>query len=125
MPNLLLCNLLRPPIFENNVKYPLDFAVDETTYNKYNSDNYPKVNVHKRRLSQPTTIVEKANAVKTHEMNNIQQQSVNRVKQEISSTNPKYDIIGIYNTVKKIYPYVKFFVYKISHHMLPIVLTGR
>lgn len=70
--------------------------------NNTNRNGPPKVNVHKRRLSQPTTNVEKINAVKTHEMNNIQQQSVNRVKQEISATNPKYDVIGIYPPVKKL-----------------------
>ena len=62
----------------------------------------PKVNIHKRRLSEPTTNFEKGNAVKTQEMNRIQQQSVNNVKNEIKSLDPKYDRIGIYPPVKKL-----------------------
>jgi hypothetical protein len=62
----------------------------------------PKVNVHKRRLSQPTTVIEKTNAVKTHEMNTIQQESVNKVKKEIKSLDPRYDQIGIYPPVDRL-----------------------
>jgi len=62
----------------------------------------PKVNVHKRRLSQPTTSAEKTNAVKTHEMNTIQQESVNKVKKEITSLDPRYDQIGIYPPVNRL-----------------------
>ena len=62
----------------------------------------PKVNVHKRRLSQPTTIAEKTNAVKTHEMNTIQQNSVNQVQKEIKSLDPRYDMIGIYPSVNRL-----------------------
>ena len=67
-----------------------------------NRDGPPKVNVHKRRLSEPTTNLEHANAIKTHEMNTIQQNSVNNINKEIKSLNPKYDIIGIYPPVKKL-----------------------
>jgi hypothetical protein len=62
----------------------------------------PKVNVHKRRLSQPTTTIEKTNAVKTHEMNTIQQNSVNKVQKEIKSLDPRYDKIGIYPPVNRL-----------------------
>jgi len=72
----------------------------QTTTNRMNQP--PKVNIHKRRLSVPTTNSEKINAVKTHEMNNIQQQSVSSVKNEIKSLNPQYDMIGIYPPVKKL-----------------------
>ena len=67
-----------------------------------NRNGPPKVNIHKRRLSEPTTYMEKGNAVKTQEMNRIQQQSVNNVKNEIKSLDPKYDRIGIYPPVKKL-----------------------
>ena len=67
-----------------------------------NRNGPPKVNIHKRRLSEPTTNMEKGNAVKTQEMNRIQQQSVNNVKNEIKSLDPKYDRIGIYPPVKKL-----------------------
>jgi len=70
--------------------------------NTNNRDGPPKVNVHKRRLSEPTTNLEKTNAVKTHEMNNIQQQAVNNVKKEIKSLDPRYDMIGIYPPVKRL-----------------------
>ena len=58
-----------------------------TRKNTNNRNGPPKVNVHKRRLSQPTTLSEKTNAIKTHEMNNIQQKSVNNVKNCNSATN--------------------------------------
>ena len=70
--------------------------------NNNNRNGPPKVNIHKRRLSEPTTNLEKGNAVKTQEMNRIQQQSVNNVKNEIKSLDPKYDRIGIYPPVKKL-----------------------
>ena len=95
----------------NNVK---SFSIDSdqnykrrnsTSGNIQNTNNRtgpPKVNVHKRRLSEPTTNLEKTNAVKTHEMNNIQQQAVNNVKKEIKSLDPRYDMIGIYPEVKRL-----------------------
>ena len=67
-----------------------------------NRNGPPKVNNHKRRLSVPTTNSEKVNAVKTHEMNTIQQESVNNVQNEIKSMDPRYDAIGIYPPVKKL-----------------------
>ena len=70
--------------------------------NTNNRSGPPKVNVHKRRLSQPTTLSEKTNAIKTHEMNNIQQQSINNVKNEIKSLDPRYDAIGMYPPVKRL-----------------------
>lgn len=70
--------------------------------NSNNRNGPPKVNTHQRRLSEPNTRLEKTNAIKTHEMNAIQQQSVNNVKKEINSLDPKYDRIGIYPPVKKL-----------------------
>ena len=95
----------------NNVK---SFSIDSdqnykrrnsTSGNIQNTNNRtgpPKVNVHKRRLSEPTTNLEKTNAVKTHEMNSIQQKAVSNVKKEIKSLDPRYDMIGIYPEVKRL-----------------------
>ena len=62
----------------------------------------PKPNNNRRRLSEPNTNSERENAIKTHEMNKIQQQSVKNLKEQINSTNPKYDRFGIYPPVKKL-----------------------
>ena len=47
-------------------------SVSGNIQNTNNRTGPPKVNVHKRRLSEPTTNMEKGNAVKTQEMNKIQ-----------------------------------------------------
>ena len=62
----------------------------------------PKPSNNRRRLSEPNTNLEKQNAVKTHEMNKIQQQSVQNLKTQMNSNNPKYDRFGIYPPVKKL-----------------------
>ena len=62
----------------------------------------PKPSNNRRRLSEPNTSSEKANAIKTHEMNKIQQQSVQNLKTQMNSNNPKYDRFGIYPPVKKL-----------------------
>jgi len=109
--NFIIDRLNRKKLNSTNIK---SFSIDsdknykrrnsfsENTTNTNNRTGPPKVNVHKRRLSQPTTVLEKQNAVQTHEMNKIQQQSVNNVKKEIQSLNPKYDQIGIYPPVKRL-----------------------
>ena len=55
-----------------------------------------------RRMSQPTTKIEKVEAVKTIEKNTVKRESNDVVKQEIQSLNPKYDIIGMYPPVKRL-----------------------
>ena len=62
----------------------------------------PKSSNNRRRLSEPNTNLEKQNALKTHEMNKIQQQSVQNLKTQMNSNNPKYDRFGIYPPVKKL-----------------------
>jgi hypothetical protein len=87
---------------DNDKDYKRRNSVSGNLESNQSRSGPPKVNVHKRRLSVPTTDSEKVNAVKTHEMNNIQQQSVNNVKNEIKSLDPKYDQIGIYPPVKRL-----------------------
>lgn len=55
-----------------------------------------------RRMSQPTTEIEKVEAVKTIEKNTIKRESNDVVKEEIKSLNPKYDIIGMYPPVERL-----------------------
>ena len=62
----------------------------------------PKPSNNRRRLSEPNTRLEKANAIQTHEMNKVQQQSVKNLKTQMNSNNPKYDRFGIYPPVKKL-----------------------
>ena len=62
----------------------------------------PKPSNNRRRLSEPNTISEKTNAVQIHEMNQIQQRSVQNLNQQMNSNNPKYDRFGIYPPVKKL-----------------------
>ena len=87
---------------DNDKEYKRRKSFSGNTTHSNNRNGPPKVNVHKRRLSQPTTVVEKQNAVKTHEMNTIQQNSMNKVKIEIKSLDPRYDQIGIYPPVKRL-----------------------
>ena len=61
----------------------------------------PKVQ-KQRRMSHPTTIIEKKEAVENHQRNIIKQSSNNKVKENIRSNNPQYDIIGMYTGVKKL-----------------------
>ena len=62
----------------------------------------PKPSNNRRRLSEPNTNAERATAVQTHEMNQIQQRSVQNLNQQMNSNNPKYDRFGIYPPVKKL-----------------------
>lgn len=55
-----------------------------------------------RRMSHPITTNEIKQAHKTHELNNIKQESQNQVRHETSSIDPKYDVIGMYPPVKKL-----------------------
>ena len=87
---------------DSDKEYKRRNSVSGNLQNINNRNGPPKVNVHKRRLSQPTTLSEKSNAIKTHEMNNIQQQSINKVKNEIKSLDPRYDSIGMYPPVKRL-----------------------
>ena len=87
---------------DSDKEYKRRNSVSGASINNNNRNGPPKVNVHKRRLSQPTTLIEKQNAVTTHEMNNIQQQSINNVKNEIKSLDPRYDSIGMYPPVKRL-----------------------
>jgi len=87
---------------DNDKDYKRRNSVSGNLQSNQSKSGPPKVNVHKRRLSQPTTIAEKTNAVKTHEMNTIQQNSVNQVKKEIKSLDPRYDMIGIYPPVNRL-----------------------
>ena len=58
--------------------------------------------VIKRRMSHPITSVEKVDATKTIQKNEINRESTDHVKREIKSLNPKYDEIGIYPPVKRL-----------------------
>jgi hypothetical protein len=58
--------------------------------------------VIKRRMSHPITSVEKVDAKKTIQKNEINRESTDHVKREIQSTNPHYDAIGIYPPVKRL-----------------------
>jgi hypothetical protein len=62
----------------------------------------PKPSNNRRRLSEPNTAVEKQNAVHTHQMNQVQQQSVKQLNEQMNANNPKYDRFGIYPAVKKL-----------------------
>ena len=53
-------------------------------------------------MSHPITSVEKVQAQQTHEMNEIRENTTNEVKQELTSMNPKYDIVGMFPPVKKL-----------------------
>ena len=55
-----------------------------------------------RRMSQPITTIEKVDAHKNIQKNEITRVSENKIKEEIKSINPKYDQIGIYPPVERL-----------------------
>tara|TARA_Y100000817_G_scaffold296211_1_gene271573 strand:- start:229 stop:1740 length:1512 start_codon:yes stop_codon:yes gene_type:complete len=60
-------------------------------------------NVQKqRRMSHPITIIEKKEAVETHERNIIKEKAVNSIHEGLKNRNPKYDLIGMYPPVPKL-----------------------
>ena len=61
----------------------------------------PKVQ-RQRRMSQPTTKIEKKDAVETHERNVIKQTYTEEHKEEVKKLNPQYDLIGMYPPVKRL-----------------------
>ena len=61
----------------------------------------PRANV-KRRMSHPITSVEKVQAKETVQINKTRNDSQATVQKEISSLDPKYDIIGMYPPVKRL-----------------------
>ena len=68
----------------------------------YQTNNGPPRPNVQRRMSHPITSVEKVQAQQTHEMNRIRENTTNEVKQELTSMNPKYDIVGMFPPVKKL-----------------------
>ena len=66
------------------------------------SNNSPPKVQRERRMSQPTTKIEKKDAVETHERNVIKQTYTAEHKDEIKKMNPQYDIIGMYPPVKRL-----------------------
>ena len=66
-----------------------------------NTNGPPKVQ-RERRMSQPTTKIEKKEAVETHERNVIKQAYTQEHKEEIKKLNPQFDIIGMYPPVKRL-----------------------
>ena len=65
-----------------------------------NKNSPPKVQ-RERRMSQPTTKIEKKEAVETHERNVIKQTYTGEHKEEVKKLNPQYDIIGMYPRVDR------------------------
>ena len=97
----------KPPnvksISVNNRRNSISGNIQKNQLNYVKTNGPPKASkVRQRRLSQPTTVIEKKEAVEFHSKNKIREQSQNQVKQEIKSLNPKYDIIGMYPPVKKL-----------------------
>jgi hypothetical protein len=68
---------------------------------KNTSNSPPKVQ-RERRMSQPTTRVEKKEAVETHQRNIIKQTYTEEHKEEVKKLNPQYDIIGMYPSVERL-----------------------
>lgn len=66
-----------------------------------NNNGPPKVQ-RERRMSQPTTKIEKKEAVETHERNVIKQTYTQEHKEEVKKLNPQYDIIGMYPAVERL-----------------------
>ena len=66
-----------------------------------NNNGPPKVQ-RERRMSQPTTKIEKKEAVETHERNVIKQTYTQEHKEEVVKMNPQYDIIGMYPAVERL-----------------------
>ena len=53
-------------------------------------------------MSHPITIIEKKEAVETHERNIIKEKAVNSIHEGLKNRNPKYDLIGMYPPVPKL-----------------------
>jgi len=66
-----------------------------------NNTGPPKVQ-RERRMSQPTTKIEKQEAIETHERNVIKQTYTEEHKEEVKKLNPQYDIIGMYPAVERL-----------------------
>jgi len=66
-----------------------------------NNNGPPKVQ-RERRMSQPTTKIEKKEAVESHERNIIKQTYTQEHKEEVKKLNPQYDIIGMYPPVQRL-----------------------
>jgi len=66
-----------------------------------NNSSPPKVQ-RERRMSQPTTKIEKKDAVETHERNVIRQTNTEEHREQVNKLNPKYDIIGMYPPVERL-----------------------
>ncbi len=64
--------------------------------------NGPPRVIKQRRMSQPTTKIEKLEAVETHDRNVIQSEAQRTIQKEIKSLDPKYDLIGMYPAVKRL-----------------------
>ena len=65
------------------------------------SNNLPRTEL-KRTLSDPITTNEKVHSHNIHELNQVRQNSQEKINHEIKSLNPQYDIIGMYPPVKKL-----------------------
>ena len=66
-----------------------------------NKNGPPKVQ-KQRRMSEPTTQIEKKEAVETHERNIIKEKYNNQQNKNIQSPNPQYDIVGMYPPVERL-----------------------
>ena len=66
-----------------------------------NNNSPPKVQ-RERRMSQPTTRIEKKEAVETHDRNVIKQTYTGEHKEEVKKLNPQYDLIGMYPSVERL-----------------------
>ena len=66
-----------------------------------NNSSPPKVQ-RERRMSQPTTKIEKKEAVETHERNVIKQTYTGEHKEEVKKLNPQNELIGMYPSVERL-----------------------
>ena len=84
-----------------NRRMSISGNMQKNTLQQQRNNGPPRV-IKQRRMSQPTTRIEKKEAIETHERNVIKQESVNQVKQNLKKLNPKYDLIGMYPAVEKL-----------------------
>jgi|TARA_B100001094_G_scaffold332915_1_gene407283 hypothetical protein len=75
---------------------------NQMSYGTSGQTRNPPKPTRQRRLSAPTTTIEKKESVDDHNKQVVKQQSTNQVKEEIKSHNPKYDLIGMYPPVKRL-----------------------
>jgi len=75
--------------------------IQKNQINQQKNNGPPRV-IKQRRMSQPTTRIEKEEAVETHNRNIIKHESVNEVRQNLKKLNPQYDLIGMYPAVEKL-----------------------